>query len=565
MTSHLLQRLIQTDRRTGSGQILPLFALFIVVLFGMAALAIDVSRAYSDLRFYRATADAASLAGAQDLQKTGTRIVEVVDQEAARGHALESLEQRLGGTATGCGPVSADIIDCSIDGTPFLVTVKTPSPSCSTCDPERSVQVTVRNPTYGLTFARVLGSSEWDVGTTSVSGLVYGSQYAIITLRPPKKTGSTFDVRDITVTGGSVVTVQNGDVGSNANMELDGVGSQMILDSGFKVFHFTNPPLWVPPPAEQKINTLITDPNYRYPLMSGSLGTAPTWDDARTSIAGPGKAVLRADDPVDTSCKTLADSVDITVYTFMSTQPRNKVFCFKPGIYQSGTGAKNATITVGTGEVGLLMSGVPGVPAGVYHLKSGMNIGGRIIGGWQPGAPGVALMFDEAGPGNCSSCIFSGNNAVTIALNAGSKYPPGAAGTAATATVDYDNQLVETSGASSPTPPLVLTILVNKDPDCFVPTSAPFQEPPGCNANKNKTLNIAGGGSLVLEGVQYAPTDNVEISGGSAGTGQVGQIISWTLKYSGGTHINQHYPGGTGNGILRIDAACSSPNEPCFP
>lgn len=70
---------------------------------------------------------------------------------------------------------------------------------------------------------------------------------------------------------------------------------------------------------------------------------------------------------------------------------------------------------------------------------------------------------------------------------------------------------------------------------------------------------------MALAGVQYAPTDNVVISGGSAGAGDVGQIIAWTLKYDGGTTINQRYPGSTGNGILRIDAACSGPGEPCNP
>ena len=128
-----------------------------------------------------------------------------------------------------------------IGGTPYLVTIKTPSPNCSTCDPIRSVQVSVRNPNYGLTFAESSARMKPVILFPSSSGLVCGSQYAIITLRPPKKTGSTFEVRDINITGGSVVRVHNGDVGSNANMEIAGIGSAMILDSGFKVFHWTNP------------------------------------------------------------------------------------------------------------------------------------------------------------------------------------------------------------------------------------------------------------------------------------------------------------------------------------
>jgi hypothetical protein len=191
-----------------------------------------------------------------------------------------------------------------------------------------------------------------------------------------------------------------------------------------------------------------------------------------------------------------------------------------------------------------------------------LDIGGKLIGGYEPGASGVALMFDEC---NNSACTFSGNNAVTIALNAGSRFPPGAAGTAATAARDATGQLVQTSGPASPTPPLPLTLLVKKDPTCFVPTSAPFIEPTACVAQHNTTVNVAGGGSLALEGVQYMPTDNVSVNGGSSGYGRVGQIISWTLAYTGGTHINQEGPTQEGLGILRLDAACTTPTTACNP
>lgn len=546
------------DRMHEAGQVLPLVALFMVVLFGFAALAIDVSRAYADLRFYRATADAASLAGAQDLQVVGSRSVTGTEQTLARTHALDSLVQRLGGDASACDPTNpVTLSPCVLLGTPYEVTIKTPSPSCSSCDPMRSVQVTVRHPNYGLTFARVLGSSEWDVGTTSVSGLVFGKSYAVITLRPPKKIGSTFDVKDVTIDGGSVVNVHNGDVGSNSNMNYSGTGSILTLDSGYSMFYFDplSGPLWGASPPGQKIPTLINDPRYRYPDMTGS--PAP-YIDARTSSAGPApKPVQQAS--VDANCAAEALKVDKTRYTFMVTQALSSIYCYHPGVYDDPSNAAKAQIVVGSGDVALL-------EPGAYYLKDGMDVGGRLIGGYEFGVPGVALMFDEAGPGNCPSCILSGNSALTIALNAGTRFPPTyAGGTPATAARDWTNQLVQTSGPDGPTPPLLMTLLVKKDPTCFVPTSAPFTEPPACNAPQDKTLNIAGGGSLALEGVQYAPTDNVEIHGGSSGDGRVGQIISWTLFYSGGTHINQLGPGTTGNGILRIDAACSAPAEPCNP
>jgi hypothetical protein len=116
-----------------------------------------------------------------------------------------------------------------------------------------------------------------------------------------------------------------------------------------------------------------------------------------------------------------------------------------------------------------------------------------------------------------------------------------------------------------------MTLMVTKDIDgpggtqaCDVPPY-PDREPDDCEASRNTTINIAGGGSLVLEGVQYAPTDNFAISGGAAGTGQVGQIWAWTIDYKGGTQINQQGAGSLGPGTLRLDGACTAPGTPCIP
>lgn len=529
-----------------SGQVLPLFALMLVVLLGFMALAIDVSNAYADLRFYRSTADSAALAGAQDLQVPGSRAVGAADYVRARSHALASLESQLGArSASGCDP-STNIVDCPLPGTPYLVSIKTPSPSCATCDPDRAVQVTIRHPGYRLSFARLFGSDAWNLGVTSVAGLEYGGQYAVMTLRPPKKLGATFDVKDIQLDGtGTTVTVRNGDVGTNANMELNGTGAAMILDPGFKVYHFDNPPLWIGPPAEKKLPRLIEDPNYRYPSFSGSLGNAPTFTNAsagRTTAA------------TDPGCALEALKLNPLRYTFMVGRDPSKIYCYNPGIYSSSN--NNARIVHSQNDVVVILK------PGVYYLRNGLDIGGYLVGGYEPDRPGVAIVFDECANVQCN---FNGNNARAIALNVGDAFPPGTAGRHAIAAIDWDNKPVVTSGSTSPTPPLLLTLLVKKDPGCYVPASPPWQEPASCDASKNKTLSMAGGGSLALAGVQYAPTDNVTISGGSSGIGEVGQIIAWTLKYDGGTRINQHYPGSTGNGILRIDAACSGPGEPCNP
>jgi len=264
---------------------------------------------------------------------------------------------------------------------------------------------------------------------------------------------------------------------------------------------------------------------------------------------------------LDPSCDGELTYLKTSVYAFAATQDPAKVYCYKPGIYAPDSNPKR--LVAATGDLVILMPGA-------YYFKSpygGLDIGGRIVGGYRPGTAGVALMFDECN----NQCTFSANNAVTVALNAGSKYPPGTSGTSATAALDWNNQLVQTSGPSSPTPPVLMTLMVRKDiggpggtQGCVVPPY-PDREPDDCDASDNTTINMAGGGSLAVEGVQYAPTDNIAISGGSAGVGQVGQVWAWTIDYKGGTQINQEGAGSLGPGVLRLDSACTAPGTPCNP
>jgi hypothetical protein len=564
---------ISPRTRRQRGQVLPLFALFLVVLMGFAALAIDVSGAYSARRSYRSTADAAALAGAQDLQVLGSRVVTSAERIRARGHAMESVTKALG--IVGVLPVACstsadvDVTDaCVLPGTAFHVSIKAGfypgqlSPiACVNCDPGRSVQVGLRNANYQLSFAHVLGQSSFNVGVISVAGLAWAKSYAVVTLRPPEKTGSTYDVKDIKLDGGTHVTVSTGDVATNADMDYTGSDTWLHVDDGFGMY-FADPlggPGWIPPPAATRIYEYVGDPNYTYPAMSGTLGTAPTFLDASKSLClGPSATApcTRADldkDPLDpSSCGQQLAYLRTSVYTFMATQPEGNVYCYRPGTY-SPTG-NSKLLTIDGGDVVLLMPGAyyfTGAFGGVQIQNHG-----RLLGGYRPGSPGVALMFNECN----NQCVFNGTGADTIALNVGNKYPPGTGGVSATAAHDWNDQPVQTNGPT----PILMTLLVQKDPTCFVP-AFPLQEPATCDADKNKTLNLSGGGNLDIEGVQYAPTDNIEIHGGSAGVGQAGQLWVWTIFYSGGTQINQEGAGNTGAGALRLDAACTAPGTACIP
>jgi hypothetical protein len=558
------------------GQILPLFALFLVVLFAFAALAIDVSGAFAARRFYRSVADGAALAGGQDLQEVGSRVVAAADRIRARQDAMNHLMTELGITGTlpvPCGTsADADVTDaCVLPGTDYHASIKAGSYSgqpsaiaCQDCDPARSVQVGLRNAKYQLSFAGVLGQSSWSVGITSVAGLAWSKSYTIVTLRPPEKTGSTYDVRDIKLDGGTHVTVQTGDVATNANMVYTGTDTWMHLDTGYQMY-FADPtttiPGWVGLPDSTHTTQYVQDPNYRYPAMSGAAGVAPTFNDASKSLClgpNPSAPCTRAD--LDTTgCGAEWTYLKTSVYTFMATQPAGNTYCYKPGIYDPSSNPK--LLSVANGDVVLLMPGA-------YYFKSpngGLQVQNvaHLLGGYRPGSQGVALMFDEC----FNQCIFDGTSdqvAGAVALNVGSKFPPGTSGTSATAAVDWDNKLVQTSGPSSPTPAVLITLLVNKDTTCYVP-AYPASEPTACDASHNTTINLSGGGSVAIEGVQYAPSDNIAIHGGSTGIGQVGQVWAWTLFYSGGTQINQQGAGSNGPGTLRLDAACTAPGTPCNP
>jgi Putative Flp pilus-assembly TadE/G-like len=580
--------------RAEEGQVLPLFALFLIVLVGFTALAIDVSGTLSARRFYRSAADSAALAGAQDLQATGSRAVGSGDRIRARQDAMKHLTNELGITGSlsaACSTLTdADILDdlgndnppnandCVLPGTRYHVSIKagTNAIACSECDPLRSVQVGLRNEAYPLTFGAVaLRQASWSVGVSSVAGLVWSKSYTIVTLRPPARLGSTYDVKDIKLDGGTHVTVSNGDVATNADMVWTGTDSWLHTDDGYGVYFadWTGGQAWPPPPTGTNIFIYVQDANYVYPAMSGIRGTslcadgistncAPTFLDATTASCGAPSATVACTTPaLDPACNTELTYLQSSVYTFVATQNPAKVYCYKPGIYDPTSNSNQ--LSVGPTDLAILMPGA-------YYFKKpygGIAVGGRIIGGYRPGTEGVALMFDECN----NQCTFNGNSALTIALNAGNKYPPGTSGTSATAAHDWNDQAVETTGPSAPTPHILMTLLVKKDtdgpggtPGCYVP-AYPDREPDTCNATNNRTLNLAGGGSLDVEGVQYAPTDNIEIHGGATGIGRVGQIWAWTLFYSGGTQINQQGAGSNGPGVLRLDSACTAPGTPCNP
>jgi hypothetical protein len=520
-------------RRNSSGQILPLFGLMLVMIFALAALAIDISNAYSARQFYRTAADAASLAGAQDLQVTSTRTVTPAQYALAKGHAKDSIEAQFGDSSS-CVP-TGDRWNCKFATLPYKYSIVTPLPAgaCATCDILRSVQVTFGHPSFPLSFAHVLGFSSWNVESSAVAGLEFSHSYAIVTLRPPKAPAIP-GVRDIKVGSNAQVIVSTGDVGTNANMVYGGSSSLLSLDSGYYMYYFDpyNAPLWGSNPPGIKTYSLILDPGYPVPVKGS---TPPV---GGIDIAGcPAIAAYVESNPNYAPSVPMAGAVpDMT-----------RITCFTKGVYSASPPVPNGTLAI--------------FEPGLYFFDGGLNIQASIIGGYTPASEGVAFVVPET-QGTTFKVRTNGGGVTetqVVALNAGTRYlNPG--GTQATAAHDYSGGLVQTNTS----PAKLMTLIVPPDGNCPV-TFPVVASCSNLEESKNSAIDLSGVSNLYLAGVQYAPSDNVTVAGNTATGGYLGQVWAWTLEYVGNSKVNQEGDGSTGPGILRLDAACTAPGTPCTP
>lgn len=549
----------QPDR----GQVLVLFALMLVVLLGFAALAIDVTDVLSEMRMERGVADAAALAGASDAYRQGSNNVGAPEYRNARTHAMQNLMDELSptfvagdlllGVLPTCSgqapPYNNDVVNCPVAGTPFYVSIYAPAPSCAAggCDPVRSVQVTVRNPHHGLTFARLFAQTQWNLAVTSVAERNRGTNYSFVTLRPPKprtnpNNPTDQNEDDVGLDGSNTTLIVRGDMGTNTNMILTNGSTVSLPDTGSVVDRYDAYKGWTGAPADRPIPQPVPDPNYAIPA------TVPN-DVAHAAITYTNAAAARMTIP---DCKTEVAKIPAS-YNSRLVVPINapgvdngSIICLKPGryTYNGGVGGYNASVKT------LIFTS--SVTFGVYFLEKGLHPGNnmQIVGGYEPGVPGVALVFqNRCNPG----CEFSGNALDRLVLNAGAAYPSGT-GTPATAAVNWDGSIVQTTGRV----PVAMTLIVRKNPACYVA----LIDPCDVSVSQWRQLTLPGGSNSVVFGVQYAPTDNVFITGGSGSDGLLGQIWAWTVKYSGGTHITLIGANNPEPGVLRIATPCS-PRAAC--
>jgi hypothetical protein len=385
------------------------------------------------------------------------------------------------------------------------------------------------------------------VNTTSVAGIVQARQYGLVTLRPPDPRGGTQNADDILITGGSKVVIASADAAANTNLVCSGqsAGSQLALDPGFSFFHWDPYEAWVGPPGQcanppagQQLTSPLRDPNY--PIPNPARDGVPL--GCPTTAVPAQVCTYTANDLSDAQLTAAACAAEISlnVPAQYTVNPAN-THCYKPGIYSKKLKDSQNT------EVSLLTPGV-------YFFNAGLDISGTLIGGYAAGNPGVAVVFPSCPGTNCPN--FAGNNAVLVALNFGDAYlnPSGTQATAA----EWNGGSVETTTD----PPHLMTILVEPDQTCLA-APFPFTEPANSCTNRQPQVKLPGGGHLWVAGVQYAPTDNTTITGSSPQQGELGQIISWTIRFDGDSTLNLLAFNLDESGVLRLDPACSPTVSVC--
>jgi hypothetical protein len=545
------------QRRRGgqSGQVLPLFALFLVVLIGATAITVDYGSWLKVRRDYQNVADAAVLAGGGFL----SRPINSTKRIQARQAAWASLKAQLGLSAL-IDPVTLANSDTTsatgVSDSGYRLWVSTPPkfapkyPGSFTGDTARYLFAWVEKDNASF-FSRVFGQGDRNVSAWATAG-VFANQFAVITLRQNGQNGPA-NATDIDVAGTNTsLKVVNGDVGGNWGMKLNS-GSNLYLtgDTDAYLVDYTTcgSSCWSPdqitdgPPsfnlkAPLQLPSIVDDPDYPLPSVLAGLpasgGTAAVPQGAGTLTSPPSKV-----GNVTLTKGALLPSPGVGC---TPTSPR-----IGPGWYHdiiaNGCVVLDPTHNYSDpddanndGDFGV--SDVPSTQQpGIFYITGTLDVGtGALVVG-----DGVSIVLrpTSSQPG----LKTTGNGAVDLNTGASDgtrESPPNP--NRIKAAFQTDGSYSYTFDATSST--WVYTANNNDKANVGVALYAvkPIQlGDPTVDANTNQ-VQINAGAALAWQGVLYAPHDNITLSGQPLHDA-IGQFICWTVKLAGGTTVTQTYDG----------------------
>ena len=537
------------------GQVLALFALFLVVLIGATAVTVDYGTWLKVRRDYQNFADAAALAGGGFLSRPITN----AKRDLARRAAWDSLNGQLGlglnngqlnnlqvSNTLAASPETIGGYRLWVSTPPIGATTKYPGAFAGSDDRYLFVWVERDNPSF---FNHVFGLGDKTVQAWATAG-VFASQFAVITLRQQGQ-GPGSAPSDIDLDGnGTILQVTNGDVGGNwgmklnagSNLWLTGGGDTYLIDyvscgnSCWSANQVTDGPPSFNFKVVQQLPTLVDDPNYPLPsvlaLVPPTGGTVAVPQAQGTEISPPNQvgnitistgSILPAP---GVGCATGSPKIgpgwyhDINVSGCVILDPIHN--------YSDPLDAN------GDGNVG--MTNVPSTQqAGIFYITGTLNVNNNslVVG------DGVSLFVRETS--NQPGIQVNGNGVVD--LNTGASdgtlgFPPNmkkaAYQTDGSYSYTYNNGLSIWEYTANNATSEVVGIVV------YVIT--PAQTGNTTSDASTNLVKVAAGAALSWQGVLYSPRDNIVLSGQPLHDA-IGQFVSWTVKVAGGSTIVQTYDG----------------------
>lgn len=489
--SSIIRRLRDSS---ANGQVLPLFAFGLVVLFLFAALVLDVGQSLFDKRKQQDAADAAALAGARWVTDSGCFTA------PSNGNCPNAVQAAMA-IATKHGYA------------PSQVQINIPPTNASRFAGARGHIQVVINSTRPSWFAGVAGLTSFNVSALAVAANTtgYSLPYSFLALNPSCASGS-----NSTVTGNGTVTVggaiQVNTTGCNQGaFKVGGGGTNTVsvtsaggcnvtgtaVTTGGSAVSCPGPPTqgapFIPDPLsdlEVDLTTLAAAPAVQVLAPVGQTmpnnSFCPGTSNAG-SVTSPKKCQLGMVGPSSTTVTTLLLSPGI-YYGGLDVQypPTGKTLnvYLLPGIYAFAGGGFSPS---GNGN-------------GIFNLRTVVSAGDLSFGG------GV-LLYNTDHP-LCATTGAGCIGAVSVTGGAGSlqlkpyQFDP------------YKNLLL-------------------------------YQDR---NASNQPAISITGQGTFDVSGTIYAPKANVKVAG--SGSGVSAQIIAYTFDVTGGGALNVTY---NADGVYKLN------------
>jgi hypothetical protein len=572
-------------RRAARGQILVIFAVAAVALFGILALAFDGGRVFMEQRNLQNAADGAALTGSIDIGP-GTSTIQ---SHIGKDNAVYAIEKALGisfsnnyttlqehylnaGAGSNCGGVAcnppySDACCTWNDSTnAYTLTVTTPY-NWNGIENEAYIHIDLVHH-FPLTIGgEIFPNLDVHVQSTARN---YALPYALYTLK-------YYDKNDFQTNGSASLTA-NQDMGTNGS--YGHVGASNI---SFQCITLNN-----------GVTTGYGGDLYEYvPTGTSGIGAGSVTKNC-ASASGDNSIALQQlppihlpPDPVSsvTSCGTAGTCINVAAPSGISA--------LKPTIPadpSQPTGPRYGSVTVGSGATLVLMPGVyffEGTAAN-SGLLSKNSTAAVITGDCYNYVVSPPACWSPASAGNPNACPsgFIGSGGATLTLAAGGSisfacksadfgvllvfYPDGTDKTAtctntnggasnyyctASSTWATVNQFSIWAGStvyltSSPRYHNIVIYVdyANAQGTTLNYTTSASLSAAGCSTTAcanhiglgSMVINVGGGGSISIKGAIVAPDDNVSLGGGTAGSGY-GQILSYTLTTQGSSPLSESY------------------------